>query len=235
METINLPEKENSIYELINFATSEIERKYGTGKGDGETPKDYHNLIHTQDTISAGGQIANLAVEIKKIEADDIDLVRISAAGHDIEQNLKNGENEDKSGRIIEDKMRASGLFSDEDVSKVKIMISATKVYFENDNLKQSATEDYLTKIMADADLSALGNKTEIYWDRALRLFNELRKKGNPDVDAPTKEELIALCHRQIILLSNHQYYTDEAKELFPHQPENLAFVQGHLKELENS
>lgn len=46
MERVNPTRKETIVKGLVNRALSEVERKYGKGKGDGEIPKSYHNMIH---------------------------------------------------------------------------------------------------------------------------------------------------------------------------------------------
>ena len=47
--------------------------------------------------------------------------------------------------------------------------------------------------------------------------------------DTPSREDEIAFAERHLALLVDHDYYTDEVKELFPHQSENLKFAAQHL------
>lgn len=78
----------DKIGELTDYALSEVKRKYGTGDSDGETPKKYLNLRHSREVLDAATKIAELAVKNGEITNRDIALIRISAAFHDIEQNL---------------------------------------------------------------------------------------------------------------------------------------------------
>lgn len=208
MEPFETSRKEGVVTQLINYAFSEVERKYGKGVGDGETPKSYHNLLHTKEVLTAAQQIAKKALEAGKIGVADIPLIEIAASFHDIEQDLGSGNNERESARIAAEEMRKIGL-KDEDVQKVKRMILATTVFFENGVMKQSATDDYLTQVLADADLSNLGQEPQFYWERAQNLLREVGFIGE-----------------QASFLENHRFYTEEAKRLFPHKKENIRYVQ---------
>jgi predicted metal-dependent HD superfamily phosphohydrolase len=228
VEKVDLSQKEVVVNDLVEHALSEVERKYGKGEGDGKTPRSYHNRVHTQDVIEASQQIAQLSVEADKIKDSDIPLIKIAASFHDIEQDLGGGLNEEKSARLAEEEMRKTGLFGEEDIRKVKRMILATTVYFEGGVMKQSTTEDYLTQIITDADLSSLGKEQNVYWERAMRLLKEIKK-----TDTPSRDDEITFAKGQIPFLENHQFYTQEANGLFPHKQENVEFTQKHIKLLE--
>ncbi len=105
-------------------------------------------------------------------------------------------------------------------------MILATTVYFENGTIKQSATEDYLAQIMADADLAHLGRESSLYWERAESLLREIKKTDNP-----TPEDRSAFIKSQPSFLKNHKFHTEEAKQLFPYKQENIAFVQAKIQQ----
>lgn len=225
MEQAPQSERRTATKELVSFALSEVERKYGKSQGDGLTPLKYHNLVHSQDVFWAGQQLADLAVKNGKISQDDVDLVEIAGASHDIEQSLGGGANELESARIIEEKMRKTQVFTEDDIGKVRKMILATTVYFKDGVMKQSATDDYLTQIVADADLAHLGRESEIYWDRAESLLKEMKKTDNP-----SPEDKLAFIKSQPNFLKNHKFYTQEAKTLFPHKQTNIAFVQTKIQ-----
>lgn len=226
MERINTS-KEQTIIGLITGALSEVERKYGRGSGDGEIPKAYHNRTHSEEVLSATRDIAELALKTGRISSSDIFLAEIAASFHDIEQGLGGGQNENESAKLAEEAMRKAGIFNGEDIQKVRRMILATTVHFEGAVMEQSATGEYLTQIVADADLSSLGQKPTFYWDRAERLLKEIRGTDNP-----AREDEVAFTKRQLILLENHQFYTEEARGLFTHKRENIEFTQQHLESL---
>lgn len=229
METLKISDKENIVLGLISDALSKIDRKYGTGGGDGEIPKFSHNFVHTWDVLSASRQISALAVINGKIEASDVPLVEIAASYHDIEQDLGPGKNEIESTKIAETEMKKAGIFSAAEIEKVKRMIMATTVYFAGGVLKQSASDEYLTQIIADADLSSLGQKPQIYWSRAYNLLREMKKTS----DLPP-EEILVFAEQEILFLKNHNFYTDEAKSLFTHKPGNLRFLNQYINKLKN-
>jgi predicted metal-dependent HD superfamily phosphohydrolase len=226
MEEAPKSERKIATKELVNFSLSEVERKYGKGQGDGLTPLGYHNLLHSQDVLWAGRQLADLALKNGKINPDDLDLVDIAGASHDLEQELGGGKNEIETARIIEEKMRKTQVFTEEDLTKVKTMILATIVYFKDGVMKQSATEDYLTQIIADADLAHLGREAGLYWERAESLLREMKKTDNP-----TPEDKATFIKSQPAFLKNHNFYTEEAKILFPNKQENIAFVQAKIQQ----
>jgi len=228
MERVDLIAKEAAVKGLIEHALSEVERKYGRGEGDGKTPRSYHNRIHTQDVVSASQQIAELSLGAGKIGDSDIPLIKIAASFHDIEQDLGGGLNEEKSAMLAEEEMKKAGLFGEEDIQRVKSMILATGVHFEGGVMEQSATQDYITQIITDADLSGLGQEPIAFWERAMRVLREIKK-----TDTPSREDEIAFAKEEIPFLENHRFYTEEANRLFPHKQENIQFTQRHIKSLE--
>jgi len=221
-------EKRKAALEVINGAFALVEKKYGTGIGDGESPKFYHNLNHTKSAVEAVRKIAELAFENGNLVASEVVLAEIAAAGHDIEQDLGSGENEKESARETAIDMESTHEFAIPEVEKVERMISATKVSFEGGVMKQSATEEYLTQIIADADLSALGQPPEKYWAAAQALLKEMK-----NTETPSLEDELAWARGQVPFLSNHQFYTDEAKKLFPHKEANIAFAKEQISRLE--
>ncbi|OGE09674.1 hypothetical protein A2470_00885 [Candidatus Curtissbacteria bacterium RIFOXYC2_FULL_41_11] len=227
MEEASVSKKEIVVEGLINYALSEVERKYGTGQGDGENPKKFHNRPHSESVRDATENIAQLVLDAGKITASDIPLIRIAASFHDIEQDLGRGLNESESARITEAEMRKTGAFTEEDIQKVERMILATNVSFENGSLRQSATDEYPTQIIADADLAHLGKEPDIYWETARNLLKEL--KGT---DAPSRENEIAFAQGNLTLLENYRFYTEEATRLFPYRQQNIEFTQEHIESL---
>jgi len=185
-----------------------IEEKYGTGKGDGITPKAYHNRRHTEAVIKAAKKIARLAWKNNKIYKKDIGLIEVAAAFHDIVQDLGSGTNEEKSAKEAEKWMRNFGGFTDREIDEVREMILATRTEKVGGRLIQSATNNYLSQILADADLAHFGSKSEVYlvW---LRKFMKEQKK-----------EMLPGSQKEI--LKKHQYYTEEAKLLYPYTKKNI-------------
>lgn len=230
MEKTPVSERKTVTKDLISFSLHEVEKKYGKGQKNGLIPLDYHNLLHSQDVLRAVEQLTAMSSNNGKISQEDGDLVKIAAASHDIEQGLGSGRNEVESARIIGDMMKKSQVYTKEDIAKVKKMILATTVYFKNGAKRQSATEDYLTQIIADADLASLGQESNLYWEKAESLLREMNK-----TDTPAPEDKLAFMKSQLRFLENHTFYTDEAKLLFPHKQENIAFVRAKIQQDNNS
>lgn len=216
-EELTVHEREAEAVLLVEGAFEEMRRKYGFG---GEDPKPYHNDEHARDVTEAGIQIADMALKAGRIEADGRALVPLSTSCHDIEQNLGSGYNEIACAEYAEERMKAAGIYSAEDIAKVKKMIRATEVYFVDGVLRQCVdTSDYLSKIMADADLASSGKSPAIYWDRALRLLRE--QSGLAEVPAETVAHFAVA---QQTFLRGHFFFTEEAAALFPHKQENIEF-----------
>lgn len=207
---------ERVVNSLINFALVEVQRRYGAAGVEGETTKLYHNLEYTIEVVKAAELIAELALRDGRIEDGDIPIIKIAAGFHDIEQNLGAGVNEEVSAAMAAERMKESGVFGSEEVHRVVSMIRATKTSWSEEGMMQSVTGDYLTQIIADADLSSLG-RVEGYKERALRLMCEISGSSNP-----SDEQKARFVDSQRLLLSTHEFYTEEARKLFPHQKENL-------------
>ncbi len=209
---------------LANQAFELINAKYGP---EGQNPKGYHNVVHSHDVVGATTTLCDLAIANRKITPKDKALLIISGAFHDFEQDLGSGLNEVSSALAAREAMRNTGVFTPLDEVTVEEVILATQIHYEDGVMLQAATKDnLLAQIVADADLAALGRETEIFWDRSVGLYAELCG------DNPTIENQITFLETTAKLLRNHDYYTDEARELFPHQAANLAYVEIVLSSL---
>lgn len=213
---------------VISVAFDKVEQDYRVENSANGRVMFYHNLVHTKNVVSSARKIAERAIENGTIEDNAGVLAEIAAAFHDVEQRRGSGVNEEESVRLAQNEMTKENVFSSRDAEKVKNMILATIVSFAGGNMKQSATDDYLTKILADADLSSLGQPPEVYWASAQSLLKEIK-----NTDAPTLKDQLDWARGQIIFLSNHEFYTDEAKELFPHKEENIEFAKEQVRKLE--
>ncbi len=219
---------EGLVEEVIGFALSEIESKYGTGKGDGSQPLKYHNIGHTSGVMKAAVGIGKLALENGRINNSDIPLIRIAAAYHDLVQGLGPGVNESESARIASDIMTATGYFDEKEIEKVREMILSTRVDYENDgSMRQAAKEDdYLGMVIADADLSHLGSNREVYLTQVLNLIGELQ--GN----SLTMDAYIAFMKKQVMFMSKHRYHTEEASRLYSEVETNKDTTELILEKL---
>lgn len=207
---------------MIDEGLAELKQKYGS---NGTEAKSYHNEEHAKDVMAAARTIGDMAAAAGKIARDDVPLLELAACYHDMEHSLLGRQNEDASAAIIMQKMRQAGVFSDEEIGKVKRMIEATIVEFPGGTFTQSATDDYITQIMADADMANLGKEFEVYWDRARKLWSE----HHSNRIQMTPGELDDFINSQITFLQSHTYYTPETEALFPHKASTIARLQAQL------
>ncbi len=220
-EPLNI--RARAIRALIDRALLKVEKDYGLG---GHTPKPYHSPERTIWVLSAAEQLADAAIINGKITKWEKELLKIAAAYNNVVHDSNDPESEERSAEIAARHMNMLGLFGPQDIDRTGRIILATKVKDQTEgHIQQSASkDDYLTMLMADADLFSLGAQPEVYWDMAKRLFAET----HPDQEL-AGESLRQFVHEQQNLISGHRYYTQEARQLFNHQPEILELLQSKL------
>ncbi len=210
-------ERRTTIIEILSFAKEEIVKTYDV---DGKTPLAYHNSDHQKQVIDAATAIGKTKVFKGEISNRDLLLIEIAAAFHDITQLLGPVANEAASSAIAEKVMRDYNLFADCDIDSVKEMILSTAIMIESDSVSQAVgsrgKDCILSMVIADADLSSLGSPWAVYHREANKLMEELHGKNISEAD------LESFYKRQLALLENHHYYTEEAIALFPYQGRNL-------------
>lgn len=73
--------------------------------------------------------------------------------------------------------MEKTGVFTEDEIQKVTRSILATTIHFVDGLMEQSATDEYVTQIVADADLAYLGGDAVNYWEEAKDLLREIKKQ----------------------------------------------------------
>ena len=214
-----------TITELVTACLLEIERKYGTGDNDGESPKKYHNKEHTETVIADALKIADLALERHKITLRQRELLHVAAAFHDIEQDSLEYGNELASADIMDSMAASTQLFSADELLEIREIILGTEITIKQGVPTQVYAQSYLPQALADADLAGLGKPTEIYTK------NVYEKYCEELYPLQRKEDRFAFLNQTVLLLKNHHFFTPEAEYLFQEQAENLRFV----KELEEN
>lgn len=217
---ISAEEKEQAGLKLVERGLTIMRQKYGTGVGDGETPLAYHNVTHAKDVLGAVNLISVLAIKNGKMLPEEEILAKIAAGWHDTEQRQGSGIDEEVSVQEAAAAMAAEKVFLDEEIGKVRSMILATRVFFGKERvMKQRTTESYLSKMMADADLSTLGASPELCWDRAIRLLKEFKR-----TESLSEDDIQVFAVEQAIFIQDHPFHTEEARSLFPNAGENIRF-----------
>jgi len=153
----------------------------------------YHSFRHTaEDVLPSAERLAALC----GVGGEDLDLLRVATAYHDLGYIHAYWQHELTSLRIASQTLPEYGLTPSE-IDRVLGMIVATR-------LPQSP-RDLLEEILADADLDSLGR--EDYFELSELLRRELELQGQP---RPMRQWLEA----QIAFLKNHTYFTDAARQL---------------------
>jgi len=226
MEHLDSPEakRTTAVATILGNSRALIERKYGA---QSQKPLDYHYEQHFDDVTSATSRLADLAMARGKLTLRHMDIALIAASVHDIHQELGPGQNEYFSLMYGWKQMARHDCFDHEDFCLAGDSVLSTQVSIEPGGvIHQLLTGDsYTAKIVADSDLASLGQESVIYWDRATALHREF----HPGVEL-TGSNLAKFANWQLVVLNNHDFWTPEAAELFPHKAENIAFVESVLR-----
>ena len=202
---------------LINDGLVLVDTKYGPHSSNYLA---YHNAEHTCDVIEAAEKIGLAAFNNSKITELDVELLILAACYHDAEHGMHGSNNEYESIRIVTEKMKGTGEFTEQEISKVAELIKATIVVSSKKGIVQSATNDYATQILADADLNAFGKPYEVYWDRSKKYYEERVGASFDSADASEQRHFI---DGQINVLQTHKYYTKEAETVYPNTSSNVT------------
>lgn len=231
---------------IIDEALAEIKLKYDVG---GETPKPYHNSLHTQEVMA---RIDRLIEETdwneifrKLATTEEMNslkrVLKMAAAAHDVIQDYSPGQdlNEIKSSIWLRGKMEDQFFQTEIDWAITAILATITKIEGqtpEQRHLKQNLPEgqniDPLTRfcaqLLCDADLGNLGSEWDEYWRNVVALFKEVYPKG-------TLENWRDFLNLQTALLQNHRYNTDAGEKLFSevNRERNKQRVEGLLRNAE--
>ena len=186
--------------------------RYALGRLERELAPEltYHNLWHTaEDVLPAVRRL----VALMGVSPEDVRLLEIGAAYHDIGYVLQRQEHERAGAEIAAQVLPECGFVS-EQVAAVQGMILATR-------LPQSPRTP-LEEILADADLDVLGREDSFARSQALRA--ELASYGAP------VGETDWYC-RRLKFLREHHYFTSAARSLRGEgERRNIAMVEALLR-----
>ena len=197
----------------IDFAGA---KKYVFNRLENELPAHliYHNLGHTKESVLPG------AVEFgvfSKVSEGDLLLLKTAAIYHDLGFVECSEGHEDVSVRIAEETLPSFGYNPDQ-VEVIISTIMATKL--------PQTPEDFLGRLLADADLEILGR--EVFFDAAKRLRLELEADGVHQTD-------MEWYRGQVEFLESHSYFTAAANSLrLEKKRKNLEKLKLMLYELPN-
>jgi predicted metal-dependent HD superfamily phosphohydrolase len=166
----------------------------------------YHNLKHTQRVVKSTREL----IAAHDLDEKDNEILLLSAWLHDTGYTLGADEHEKSSTGIAKEFLSAKG-YPAEGIKKVERVIMATKRYHK--------PGDLLEKIIRDADASHFAKKS--YLETCERLRKELKLLGLAEY---SNKQWLA--ENLKMLRSEHQYYTDYAKENWSEgKDKNIALI----------
>lgn len=169
----------------------------------------YHSLAHTRDEVApAADQFAAL----EGVTGEDLLLLRTAAFYHDIGYVEQHHDHEAASARIVATVLPGLG-YSPAQIEVIAGIIRATRLPQEPHTL--------LEQVMADADLSILGQADYLSHNAALR--EELAAFGLAMTDAQWYGS-------QLQFIRDHRYFTAAARSLRDAQKQvNIAAIAALL------
>jgi uncharacterized protein len=192
-------------------------KHYALGRLEQELPErfGYHSLEHTRDNVYP---IALRIAALEGVSGRALYLLKTAIYFHDLgfSEPPHTAQNHEERSAAIAQQVLVNFGYSNDDITLIKGMILATKLPQQPKTL--------LERIIADADLSVLGQRDFLKQNRALRAELE---SGGMDTDD----------HRwltgQYNFLSGHRYFTRAARQLLSAQKAvNLASLRTLIDEL---
>ena len=155
----------------------------------------YHNFQHTCAVVEAATELA----DHYEVSPDERMAIILAAWFHDTGYDEGWEDHEERSVRNAHDWLRSQGVTDQALMTAVAGCILATKM--------PQAPTNFLEEIVADADLSHLGDLS--YWDRCGRVRQEFAITRNMIM---SDQEWIDF---ELGFMLNHEYHTEAARELF--------------------
>ena len=201
--------------ELVDTALAEISAKYDSG----DDRRAYHNSTHTEQVVVDSSSLAHTY----GLNPHDHALLRIAAAFHDIIHNGdSNPANESDSADYVAQCMIRYPCFSPEDIQIVRRAVLTTTCSQKYPKIIQTPLQNEpVSLLVCDADLASFGKPFEDFYPSAMRFFTELHP-----LDDETSEQYRKFIQTEITLLTNNEYWSKEARKLFPHIAENVTSLK---------
>lgn len=173
----------------------------------------YHNARHTIDVM--------VEVEIlgsgEKVSRDDLLILKTAALFHDL-GHIVQSENHEEIGSKMAQEILPEYKYSKEQIEIISRLILSTK-YPPN-------PQDYLERIICDADLDYLGRSDFIPVSN--QLYKEMQAQGNLMTTLEWNK-------MQVSFLENHKYFTETATKLrTPNKLKQLENIKKLVEDEEN-
>jgi predicted metal-dependent HD superfamily phosphohydrolase len=192
---------------LIAYALARLERELPSSLT-------YHTRYHTEDVLA---EVTSFA-ECDRLSSQDIELLRVGAAFHDLGFVERISGNESIGARLASEEMQRSGVFSAAEVEAVETMIRDTEVKFLPTGPRQVPTTE-LSKYLCDADVSNLGRPDFLAKAELVRR----------EINVPRDEVFFTNLRR---FIGGHEWYTPAAQATRTQgKVDNLAALDRILRE----
>ncbi|HCW32056.1 MAG: hypothetical protein UT36_C0008G0018 [Candidatus Peregrinibacteria bacterium GW2011_GWF2_39_17] len=202
--------------------------------------KAYHNINHALFTAKEAMRLFNYEKkfriqhqEIFPLEQKDRELLIISGITHDIVQRYKKfGKNEEMSAKWLISYLHDPKYFTEHDHLLIKRAILGTKTLLIDDKLIQEVTKYkkrhkpgtvLFSQLLADSDLSGLGMRWPVYWERMSACFKEIYPN-------PTLQKWLIYLKQQSSILRHFHYHTEAAQKRYHYLKKNAERVEMILK-----
>ena len=174
----------------------------------------YHDLEHTRRVVNSVQELSENA----ELDEEQKEVAILAAYFHDLGFSI-DPDNHEYHSKILAGEFLSSENYPSEKIRKVVHAIEATKMNWSG--------QDKFCGMIRDADLSGLAAPDYDKLNEKLR--QELSFRDNAEI---SREEWI---EKNIEFLKNHDYITDEAKELYAKgKKKNLKKLKKKSKKIKN-
>jgi|TARA_Y100000310_G_C20652740_1_gene800350 hypothetical protein len=194
----------------------------------------FHGVHHTRDDVVPNAVILGHAAGLP---FDKLYVLTAAAILHDVGHVKEYLGHEDASIDFAKTFLPDYG-FTEDEIRKSQQIIEATRMVVDKEErLRQSPDQyDPLQKLMCDADLGNLGAH---FLSAGLALLGEhyiQLGEGNIPEDYTLPEDEYDFLTRQLKFITDHEYFTQEAEELFGEgKKENIDIVDSFMTYMESN
>lgn len=175
----------------------------------------YHNYDHTKGVID----MVVLIGEKAGVSDHEVKLMGFAALFHDLGY-MEQKEGHEKISASIAREWLGQRDFPEDDIVIVEKCILATQLGVDWNDFSK------LELIMMDADLAHLG--TSQCFEQSQKLYEEMKSTGETEM---TDKEWVKMNHE---FISNHQFKTQEAADLFQNQKfKNIGKLEEKIQSME--
>ncbi|MCX6721951.1 MAG: HD domain-containing protein [Candidatus Staskawiczbacteria bacterium] len=184
----------------------------------------YHGRPHLEDVLH---EAVLFALSEGVNDPKELELLAVAVSFHDAGFIKKYDNNEKIGAKLAAEYMKKSGVYSTEDIKRVKQIILSTQVEFEG-GFKQLVQNDKdpLCRIIADADVSNFGRTDHL--EKGEKVFQEL--SAVKKIPADNKKTRLMFNKFREKMVRTHKWQTASAKNLRGGQEQhNLQALKSKL------